>query len=135
MNDEQGAAGVLASALVTMLRDVPGLSQVSDGAPLQAGDAAAVVEAGPETDWGFKGGEGAEVRFAILVTCGGEAPGRARLLGGRIRAAIAAVGPELGGWTLVSMAMLRSRVLREAGPKWTGVLEYRARMMREIAPG
>lgn len=77
MNGEQGAAGALVSALVTVLREVAGLSQVSDGAPIQAGDAAAVVEAGPETDWGFKGGEGAEVRVAILVTRSGEAPARA----------------------------------------------------------
>ena len=130
MTTEQGAAGALVAALVAALRDVPGLSQVSDGAPLQAGDAAAMVEAGPETDWGFKGGEGAEVRFAIVLKCGGEAPGRARMLGERIRSAVAEVGPDLGGWGLVSMAMLRSRLLREAGPKWTAVVEYRARMIR-----
>lgn len=135
MNGEQGATGALVSALIAALRDVPGLSQVSDGEPLQAGDAAAVVDAGPETDWGFKGGEGAEVRLAILVTCGGEAPGRARGFGERIRAAVATVAPDLGRWRLVSMVMLRSRLLREAGPKWTAVVEYRARMIRPIAPG
>ena len=130
MTNEQGAAGALVAALVAALRDVPGLSQVSDGAPLQAGDAAAMVEAGPETDWGFKGGEGAEVRFAIVLRCGGEAPGRARMLGEKIRSAVAEVGSDLGGWGLVSLAMLRSRVLREAGPKWAAVIEYRARMIR-----
>ena len=135
MNGEQSAAGALVSALVTVLRDVPGLSQVSDGIPLQAGDAAAVVEAGPETDWGFKGGEGAEVRVAILVTCRGETPERARLLAERTRAAVAMIGPDLAGWTLVGMTMLRSRVLREVGTKWTAVVEYRARMMRATVPG
>ena len=130
MTNEQGAAGALVAALVAALRDVPGLSQVSDGAPLQAADAAAIVEAGPETDWGFKGGEGAEVRFAIVLRCGGEAPTRARMIGERIRSAVAEVGPDLGGWGLVSLAMLRSRVLREAGPKWAAVIEYRARMIR-----
>ncbi|HEY0325942.1 MAG TPA: DUF3168 domain-containing protein [Allosphingosinicella sp.] len=135
MNDEQGASGALVSALAAALRDVPGLSQVSDGAPLQAADAAAVVEAGPETDWGFKGGEGAEVRVAIVLRCGGEAPGRARMLGHRAREAVGGVGPDLDGWTLVSLAMMRARVLREAGPKWAAVVEYRARMMRKISPG
>lgn len=130
MNGEQGAAGALVSALMAVLGEVPDLSQVSDGVPLQASDAAAVVEVGPESDWGFKGGEGAEVRFAILVTCGGEGPGRARLLAERIRTAIGQGEPDLIGWTLVSMALLRSRVLRAAGPKWTAVVEYRARMLR-----
>ncbi|WP_166041557.1 DUF3168 domain-containing protein [Sphingosinicella sp. YJ22] len=135
MNSEQGAAGALVSALVTVLREVAGLSQVSDGIPLQAGDAAAVIEAGPETDWGFKGGEGAEVRVAILVTCGGETPARARLLVERTRAAVATIGPDLAGWTLVGLTMLRSRVVREAGPKWIAVVEYRARMMRATVLG
>lgn len=130
MNAERSAVCALISTLVSVLGAVPGLSQVSDGAPIQAGDAAAIVEAGLETDWGFKGGEGAEIRFAIVLTCGGESPGRARMLGERIRATVATVGPDLGGWTLVSMAMLRSRVLREAGPKWIAVVEYRARMVR-----
>jgi len=130
MSGEQGAAGAMVAAVVARLREVPGLSQVSDGVPLQAGDAAAVVDAGPETDWGFKGGEGAELRFAVLVTCGGEVPGRARLLGEKVRAALAQLGLELDGWQLVNLVKLRSRVVRTAGPKWTAVLEYRARMVR-----
>lgn len=135
MSNDQGAAGALVAAMMAALRDVPGLSQISDGVPLQAGDGAAVVEAGPETDWGFKEGEGTEMRFAVLVSCGGEAPGRARLLGEKARRAVAAVEPELGGWRLVSLAMLRSRVLRAPGPKWTAVVEYRARMTRETVAG
>ena len=134
MNGEEGVPGALGTKLLSALRDVPGLSQVSDGVPLQAGDAAVMVDVGPETDWGFKGGEGAEVRFAAVLTCGGEGPGRARMLGERVRAAIATVGPDLGGWTLASLVMLRSRVLRETASKWTAVAEYRARMMRDIAP-
>ena len=70
------------------------------------------------------------MRFAIVLKCGGEAPARARILGERIRSAVAEVGPDLDGWGLVSLAMLRSRVLSEAGPKWTAVIEYRARMIR-----
>lgn len=134
MTSEQGAAGALVTSLVAALRNVPGLSQVSDGAPIQAGDAAVAIDVGPETDWGFNGGEGAEVRFAVVLTCGGEAPGRARMLGEKVRAAISTVGPDLGGWTLVNLRMLRSRVLRETGSKWAAVAEYRARMMREITP-
>ena len=47
----EGAAGALAACVVAALRQVAGLSQVSGGAPIQAGDAHAVVETGPETDW------------------------------------------------------------------------------------
>lgn len=134
---DEGAAAALVTAVMAALRGVEGLSGVFDGAPMQAGDAHAVVEAGPETDWGHKSGEGAQVRLAVLIRCGGEAPGRARALGTTARAAVAAIGPELGaagGWRLVSLAMMRARVAasgpRGAGPGWTSATEYRARLLR-----
>ncbi len=136
MSDE-GASAVLAAAVTARLREVSGLSGVSDGAPIQAGDAHAVVEIGPETDWGHKSGAGAEVRFAVLVRCGGESPARARTLAEGARAALAGLGPEMGGWRLVSLAMMRARTLpfgrdrKEAGRGWTGFIDYRARMLRE----
>lgn len=130
MNDD-GAAGALIAAVVAALRQVPGLSGVSDGIPVQAGDAHAVVEAGPEADWGFKGGDGAEVRFAVLIRCGGEQPKRARQLTGLARQALAAIGPDCGEWRLVTLILMRSRVLRAPGPSWTGAAEFRARMIRQ----
>jgi len=131
----EGATAALVAAVTAALRRVSGLSGVFDGAPPQAGDAHAVVQAGPETDWGHTSGEGAEGRFALLVRCGREAPGRARLLGEAARAAVAAIGlgPETG-WQLVNLTMLRSRVARSgppgAGPGWTSATEYRARLLR-----
>jgi hypothetical protein len=130
MSDDGGAAGALAAAVMAALRGVAGLSQVSDGAPIQAGDAHAVVEMGPETDWGFKEGAGAELRFAVRVACAGERPERARLLLERVRVAVAPLGPQLGGWRLVTLSLVRARVVQAAGPRWTCVADYRARMLR-----
>ncbi len=130
MSDE-GAAGALAAALLAALREVPGLSQVADGRPVQAGDAAATIEIGPESDWGHKSGAGAELRFAVTIACGGEQPGRVRGLIAAARARLEAIGPEPGsGWRLVTLAMVRSRSVREDGPRWRGSLDYRARMLR-----
>jgi hypothetical protein len=67
------------------------------------------------------------------------------VLAERARRAVEAVGPELGGaaagaggagggWRLVSLVMLRARLIRETGPGWTSASEYRARMLR-AAPG
>ena len=126
----EGAAGALTASVIGVLRQVPGLSQVSDGAPLHAGDASATVEIGPETDWGHKSGEGAEVRLAVLIRCGGERPGRVRALMEMARQAVAAIGPDCGEWRLVSLVMLRSRTVRGSGPSWTGVAEYRARLLK-----
>ncbi len=87
MGDE-GAAAALAGAVTAALRDVPGLSGVFDGAPIQAGDAHAAVEIGPEIDWGHKSGAGAELRFAVVIRCGGERPDRARALSTSARAGV-----------------------------------------------
>jgi hypothetical protein len=130
MSDE-GAAGALAAVVTGALREVAGLSQVADGRPIQAGDAAAVLAIGPESDWGHKSGAGAELRFAVTVRCGGEAPGRVRGLVGAIRERVEAIGPELGAWRLVTLVMVRSRAVREDGPAWGGVVDYRARLLRE----
>jgi hypothetical protein len=137
---DEGAAATIVGAVSAALHGVAGLSGVFDGAPMRAGDAHAVVEIGPESDWGHKSGAGAEVRLAVLIRCGGERPGRARQLSYAARSAVEAIGPQLGAWRLVSLAMLRSRVLAtreggrsEPGPGWTGVVEYRARMLRSEA--
>lgn len=129
MSDE-GAAGALAEALAGALRGVAGLSQVADGRPVQAGDAAAVIEIGPERDWGHKSGAGAELRFGLTVRCGGESPGRTRALIAAMRERVEAIGPELNGWRLVTLAMVRSRAVREDGPGWRGIVDYRARLLR-----
>lgn len=130
MNDE-GASGALATAVVAALRELPGLSQVSDGRPIQAGDAAATIEIGPESDWGHKSGAGAEARFAVTILCGGEEPGRVRGLLGAARARVEVIGPELdSGWRLVTLVMVRTRALREDGPRWRGTVDYRARLLK-----
>jgi hypothetical protein len=128
MNDG-GAAAALAAAVAGALQQVKGLSAVSDGEPVQAGDAHAVVEMGPEIDWGHKSGAGAEIRFAILIRCGGERPDRARRLLGEARAKVQALGAVANGWQLVSLALQRARVVRETGLRWTGAAEYRARLL------
>ena len=133
---DQGAADALVAAMMKALSGVPGLSGVFDGAPRRAGDAHAVVETGPETDWGHKSGAGAELRLALLIRCDAESPARARALSGEARAAMEAIGPQLnGGWRLVGLVMMRARVVaagrKEERPGWTGVVDYRARLLRE----
>ncbi len=133
MGDE-GAATAMAGAVTSALRKVPGLSGVFEGPPVQAADAHAVVDVGPESDWGHKSGAGAELRFAVSIRCGGERPDRTRALSGAARTAVEAIGPRLAGWRLVSLAMMRARVTparKEAQPGWTGSVEYRARLLRE----
>ena len=144
---DEGAAAALAAAVTAALKRVPGLSGGFGGVPIQAADAHAEVQIGPDTDWGDKGGAGAELRFAVGIGTGGERPDRARALSSAARVAVEAIGPELtaaaagsgAGWRLVSLAMMRARVAPvrgqaargEARPGWTGSVDYRARLLRE----
>jgi hypothetical protein len=44
--------------------------------------------------------------------------------------AVDGIGPELDGHRIVSLAFLRSRVIRDADGPWAGIVEYRARTLQ-----
>lgn len=126
-----GASEMLVAAVTTALRDVVGLNGAYDGPPLQAAFPYATVDAGPESDWSHKSGEGRELRLAVTIRDQGERPARLRELMRAVEAAIGAAGGQHDGWRLVTIVFLRSRVLREPGAAWTAVIDYRARMLRD----
>ena len=125
-----GAGQALVEAALAALRGVDGLNDVYDGAPLAAAFPYALVEAGPESDWSHKSGEGRELRLSILVRDKGERPVRLRQLVAEIEGSAMAVGPDLAGWRLVNLVFLRGSMLREAGAVWTAAIEYRARLLK-----
>jgi hypothetical protein len=115
------------------LEAVEAIGGVYPGAPLQAAFPYATVECGPESDWSHKSGIGRELRLAILVRAGGERPDRIQALAEAAEAAVAA-GLSPQGWTLASLAFVRSRTLREGrgdAAVWTALIEFRARMLAE----
>jgi hypothetical protein len=125
------ASETLQAALVAALRAGTGLA-VYDAAPAQAVFPYALVECGPESDWGHKSGKGRELKVGVTVRDAGERPVRLLGLMNEVEAALEAP-PTAEGWQVVTFAWLRSRSLREGrspGPvEWTGVAEYRARML------
>ncbi|MEA2999168.1 MAG: hypothetical protein QOH04_1785 [Sphingomonadales bacterium] len=125
------ASEALQAGMVAALRAASGLA-VYDAPPVQAVFPYALVECGPETDWGHKSGKGRELRVAVTVRDGGERPVRLLALMNAIEAALEAP-PVAEGWQIVTFAWLRSRSVREGrapGPvEWTGVAEYRARIL------
>ncbi len=125
-----GAGQALVEAAVAMLRTVNGLNGIYDGAPLTAAFPYATVEAGPESDWSHKSGEGRELRLSILVRDKGESPARLRSLAVTVEAGVIAIGPELAGWRLVTLIFLRSSMLRGRDAAWTAAIEYRARLLK-----
>ena len=61
----------------------------------------------------------------------GEPPERLRRLMGEAEAAMAGLGGAVGAWRIVTLAFLRSRLVPDAQRRWTGVIDYRARMLAE----
>jgi hypothetical protein len=125
-----GAGQALVEAALAALRAIEGLNAVTDGPPLTAAFPFAMIEAGPESDWSHKSGEGRELRLAILVRDKSERPARLRELVAEIEGAAAGIGPDLAGWRLVNLVFVRGSMLRSNGAAWTAAIEYRARLLK-----
>lgn len=133
--DDRGGAAMSAAgeamraAAVAALGRIGGIGRVYDAPPIQAAVPYALVEADVETDWSHKSGGGREVRLAASLFDKGERPVTLRALVGEAEAALGAIGGALGGWRLVSMQHLRTRIVREPKGGWAGVIEFRARLL------
>jgi hypothetical protein len=99
--------------------------------PVQASPPYAIVAAGLETDWGHKSGTGRELRLTITLSDRGERPDRLRALAEQAQLALEALGPELDGWRLVTLVLVRSMTVAESPGRWLVTLDYRARMLAE----
>lgn len=122
---------MLQSEAASALAAIAGLAAYR-GPPVQAAAPYAVIETGPETDWGWKGGAGRELRLAVTLHDRGETPERLLALAAEAEAAVAAIeGTAADGWRLVSLRFVRAALLppRKGEPNglWARVLEYRAR--------
>ncbi|MET1113253.1 MAG: DUF3168 domain-containing protein [Allosphingosinicella sp.] len=127
-----GAGAALATAAIEALAALE-LGGVYPGPPLQAAYPHAVVECGPETDWGHKSGAGRELRLAVILRDSGERPERAQAFADVVESAIAA-GLDVEGWRLVTLALVRRRTVAEgrggrAG--WAVAIDSRARLLAE----
>jgi hypothetical protein len=127
-----GAGGALRAAAVEALEALE-LGGVYPGPPLQAAFPHAVVECGPESDWGHKSGPGRELRLAVTLRDSGERPERAEAFADVAEAAVEA-GLDVEGWRVVTLALVRRRTVAEGrGGKagWAVALDWRARMLAE----
>lgn len=124
------ATGVLAAAARTAVAAVGGLNGVFDGQPVKGSPPYAVIEMGPESDWGWKGGEGREIRLGATLFDAGERPGRLRGLMAAVEAALIGLGDVAEGWRIVNVVLVRARTAQKRAGDWSGVVEVKARMER-----
>lgn len=123
------ASEVLASRALAALAAIEGMNGAYDGLPARASLPYAAIEIGPESDWGWKGGEGRELRLSVTVHDGDERPGRLRGLMGAVEVALLGLGGG-DGWRVVNVVLVRRRTGQKKAGEWAGVVEVRVRMER-----
>jgi len=120
------AGGALQAALASVLGGEARLAGVYDGPPARAAFPYAVIDAGSESDWSHKSGEGREVLVALTIW--DEEPARLAELADAAEGLAAGVS-VIGGWQLVSMRLLRRRTVRDVAGPWAAAIDFRARML------
>jgi hypothetical protein len=122
------AGGALQSAIALSLASVEELTGVYDGPPARAGYPYVALDATTETDWSHKNGDGREVLVAI--TLWDDEPVRLHRIADAIEAHVEGLA-DIDGWQLVTMRMMRRRVLRDVAGPWAAAIDFRARMLSE----
>ncbi len=102
------------------------ITGVYDGPPARAPFPYAVLDAGTESDWSHKNGEGREV--LVAVTIWDDQPVRLHALADAAEAAVAAAG-DVQGWQLASLRLLRRRTVRDVAGPWATAIDFRARLL------
>jgi hypothetical protein len=118
------AGGALQQALAAAIESVAGLAGIYDGPPARAAYPYVVLDASSESDWSHKSGEGRE------VTVWDDQPARMHALADALEAAVAVVR-EVAGWQLVTLRLMRRRVVRDVAGPWATAVDFRARLLAE----
>ena len=120
------AGGALQTAIAAALGRIEGLSGVFDGPPARATYPYVALDATSESDWSHKSGNGREVLVAITVW--DDQPVRLHALSDAVEAGLQDLGP-VEAWQLVTMRLVRRRVVRDVAGPWAAAVDYRARML------
>ena len=120
------AGRFLQVAIASRLSGLEQVTGVFDGPPARAPFPYVVLDAGTESDWSHKTGEGREVLVAVTVW--DDQPARLQQLADAVEAAVVATA-SVDGWQLVSMRLIRRRTVRDVAGPWAAAVDFRARLL------
>jgi hypothetical protein len=120
------AGAELQQAIAAGIAGIGEISGVFDGPPARASFPYVAIDAGAESDWSHKSGEGREVMVA--ATLWDDQPARLHPLADALEAAVLGVG-AIDGWQLVSLRLLRRRIVRDVAGPWAAAMDFRARLL------
>jgi len=121
------AGAATQQAIALQLGALNELSGVYDGPPARAAFPYAAIDAGSESDWSHKSGEGREVMIATTVW--DDQPARLHPLADALEVAVLDT-QVIDGWQLVSLRLVRRRIVRDVAGPWAAVVDFRARLLR-----
>ena len=120
------AGASLQAAMASALNGVGGLTGVFDGPPARAAFPYLVIDATTEADWSHKSGAGREVLVAITIW--DDQPVRLHELADAVEESLQTL-PPADGWQLVTLRLVRRRVVRDVAGPWAAAVDFRARML------
>ena len=122
------AGAALQAAVAARLVALGVLAGVYDGPPARAAFPYVAIDAGSETDWSHKSGEGREVALAVTLW-DDQADGLAAL-GDMVDASVAGTG-FVAGWQLVTSRLVRRRTVRDVAGPWAVAIDFRVRLLAQ----
>jgi len=105
---------------------IKGLMGVFDGPPARASYPYVALDATTETDWSHKSGNGREV--LVAVTLWDDQPVRLHAFADLVEAGLQDLD-ILDAWQLVTMQLVRRRIVRDVAGPWAAAIDFRARML------
>ncbi len=108
------------------------VNSVEDGAAPKTSAPALLLGEMAATEWGARGIEGLAVRVPITLIDRSDRTDRLEDAAERVRAVIAALPAMAEDWRIGAVLLDRSRSTRGSDGRWALLLEYRARLSREM---
>mgnify|MGYP003624140082 FL=1 len=106
------------------------ISGIFDGPPPRAKFPYIALATGASLDWSHKGGVGRELSLGLTVHDDGETAARLHRVMALVEEALEAGLADPAGWQIVTFDFRRTRILRSATSPWSGLVEYRAKVLR-----
>ncbi|WP_417616403.1 DUF3168 domain-containing protein [Parasphingorhabdus sp.] len=106
------------------------ISGIFDGPPPRADFPYIALATGASLDWSHKGGVGRELSLALAVHDDGETAARVHRVMALVEEALEPGIDDPVGWQIVTFDFRRTRILRSAVSPWSGLVEYRAKVLK-----
>ncbi len=107
------------------------ISGIFDGPPASAAFPYIALATGASLDWSHKDGVGRELSLALAIHDDGETAARLHRVMALVEEALEPGLDSPAGWQVVTFDFRRTRILRSAVSPWSGLVEYRARVLKD----